>query len=473
MLHDVSSDLVRVRPGEVVVAVVVVETDSENGLRGVHFVAEINVVYFVSVSFVHISFEQKVHQLIGSVDLELSADSHELGLCHVSVFGDIEALELGLHAYSSDLDSVLVLAEELLNEGIISVVSEVLSPGQKGVLLSDGLDHVRWVLVHSFLGERRIDVLAEIVVVEHVVLSFVFSDNVVEFIVSEREIEHRNDSLELVGSYFSLSELVEISEEFFDSYSLHHDAGSDSVLDVAGVVCDVDGLGSEAALENVDAVGGASVEGRLWANAFLLNGSWRKWTFCNVFWEHVFWLVNIVAEIDVVDLLEVALVVVLSGDELGELRVSREEIELFQDSQELVLGDVTAPGLIKVLEGRLEHDSVCHDLEPDILESTDQSLLFFLGEDREGFGVVADGVLVSAGFEDGLDIVAEVCVTDKSLASAVLADHLLDLLFSERKLQSTNACAELEGQGLELKGILRQIQQRSLFLGDRNRGRIL
>ena len=52
----------------------------------------------------------------------------------------------------------------------------------------------------------------------------------------------------------------------------------------------------------------------------------------DVFWEHVLRLVNVVAELNVVDFFEVALIVVFSADKLSDFGVCREEIELLEDS---------------------------------------------------------------------------------------------------------------------------------------------
>lgn len=56
------------------------------------------------------------------------------------------------------------------------------------------------------------------------------------------EVEHGENTLELVLGNFSLSELIEIKEEFLDSDSLHDNVMLKSIFDIVGVVSNLNSL---------------------------------------------------------------------------------------------------------------------------------------------------------------------------------------------------------------------------------------
>jgi hypothetical protein len=58
-------------------------------------------------------------------------------------------------------------------------------------------------------------------------------------VVRQFEIEKRNYALELVDSYLSLSQLIEISKEFFNSHSLHHNHSLQSFLHIVWIIGNV------------------------------------------------------------------------------------------------------------------------------------------------------------------------------------------------------------------------------------------
>jgi hypothetical protein len=152
-----------------------------------------------------------------------------------------------------------------------------------------------------------------------------------------------------------------------------------------------------------------------------------------------------VAEVDVVDFLHVALVEIFSREELGHGRAGGEEVQLLEDSVELVLGDVAAPGSVEVLERGLQHDSVSHDLEPDLLKSLEKGVLLLIAEDGGGPGVLQNSTFIGPCVKDGLDMFGKVGVTDKSLAHGVFAKKLLDFSLSEPELKGSQAGSELQG----------------------------
>jgi len=80
---------------------------------------------------------------------------------------------------------------------------------------------------------------------------------------------------------------------------------------------------------------------------------------------------------------------------------------------ELVLRDVRALSFVEVLERRLQHNSVCNDVESDFFEGGDECLHLLVGKDGLGSAVVDHSLFVSAMLENGLHIVAELGVTDE------------------------------------------------------------
>lgn len=81
-----------------------------------------------------------------------------------------------------------------------------------------------------------------------------------ELSLSEREVEHGEDGTELRNSDLALAELIEITEEFFDSHSLHDDEGLEAGLNIGGVVSNMDSWLKVAVFEHIDVSCGARVE---------------------------------------------------------------------------------------------------------------------------------------------------------------------------------------------------------------------
>ena len=67
-------------------------------------------------------------------------------------------------------------------------------------------------------------------------------------------------------------------------------------------------------------------------------------------WKHVFWAVNVLAELEVVDFFLVTFVEVLPRDQMEHLLISRHNPQFFQHPSKLVLAHMAVLGLIKVLE---------------------------------------------------------------------------------------------------------------------------
>jgi len=117
--------------GVVVVAVVEVTASTVELVSAIDLFAEINIVDLVNVSFVHVSSEDELGDLLGGLDAEVVQDTEELVLGHVAVLGDVEVLEDGLQVHTLGLDGFAEMVEDRLD--LTVVVSEVLSAGKEGV----------------------------------------------------------------------------------------------------------------------------------------------------------------------------------------------------------------------------------------------------------------------------------------------------------------------------------------------------
>jgi len=92
--------------------------------------------------------------------------------------------------------------------------------------------------LNTVSGEGLIDIGTELNVIEHSlsIWSLVLKSKSIEFVLSQVEIEHRKDTFELFLGDLSLSQFIEIVEEFFNSNSLHDNMMLESLLDIIRVV---------------------------------------------------------------------------------------------------------------------------------------------------------------------------------------------------------------------------------------------
>ena len=156
----------------------------------------------------------------------------------MAVLGDVEVLEDGFEVNTVVLDSCAIFVEDHLHFSVISTTCKVLATGKKSVVGGDGGDTSGWVLVDSSDGESFVDVGDEINVTEETlwVGRLVLLGKSLELVVSQVEVHGGEDGFELVASNAALSELIKISEEFFDSHALHDDHGLDALLNIGGIV---------------------------------------------------------------------------------------------------------------------------------------------------------------------------------------------------------------------------------------------
>jgi hypothetical protein len=94
--------------------------------------------------------------------------------------------------------------------------------------------------------------------------------------------------LELIFGNFSLSELVKIVEELFDSNSFHDDVVLKSGLDIVWIVGDLNSLLEVSIVDNIQILGVALEEGRTSVSQLtVVNMVNFLWIFSNVSWEDV------------------------------------------------------------------------------------------------------------------------------------------------------------------------------------------
>jgi len=91
---------------------------SKDTFMGINFIAEVNIVYFISVSLVHISLADESKNIFRGKYSKLSKHSQELVLCDMAVICYIEILELGLQMNSSIKNCGSVLLDESLNQSL-------------------------------------------------------------------------------------------------------------------------------------------------------------------------------------------------------------------------------------------------------------------------------------------------------------------------------------------------------------------
>lgn len=82
--------------------------------------------------------------------------------------------------------------------------------------------------------------------------------------------------------------------------------------------------------------------------------------------EHVLWSINVSAELEIVDLSNVALVEVFSQENLEQVLRWWNKSKLFQNSSELFSSDMATVCSIIILELRLNENSLVNDLSLDM-----------------------------------------------------------------------------------------------------------
>ena len=84
-----------------------------------------------------------------------------------------------------------------------------------------------------------------------------------------------------------------------------------------------------------------------------------------MFWEHVLWLVNISAELEIVDFSNITFVKILSKEELVKVLCWWDNFKLLEDTSELLGSNVAALCSIVVLELRLNQHTLVDNFSSD------------------------------------------------------------------------------------------------------------
>jgi len=363
--HDFSTALAGLGLREVGKGVVEVSADAEELGRVVNVFAEVNIVHFVNVALVHVAAEHELTDVPGGVDLEQVEHTEELGFGDMAVLGDVEVLEQRLEEDSSGVDSESVLLQNVFDVDVGIGVFEVLSASEKGVRFSDRLYLSGGSLVNTLDSESKVDAGGESRVVEEdfgVVGSLLVSKRF-KLVLGEGEVHGGEDRFELVSSDTTLSKLVEILEELFNSDSLHDDDGAEAILNIVGVVGDIDTLVHETVGNDVQFAGGLLEEGADLVGGHAESvGALSDRLLGLVAGEHVFRAVDILDKEEIVDFLSVSTIAILADDEVEDFLGRRHHSQGLQDTEELLSSDVIGLGAIEVHEAGLEQNSVADDL---------------------------------------------------------------------------------------------------------------
>lgn len=257
----------------------------------------------------------------------------------MTVLGDVVVLEARLEVDALVLDSSSVFLKNLLDLWVVVSLVEVLSASQKSVVGSDGWYTGRGSLVDALDSEGLIHVVTECCVPEEAlgIISLVLLGESLELIVGQSEVELRQDRFKLWAGNAALAKLVKVLEEVSDSHTLHDDGSLESILNVRRIVRDVNVGLHEAVVDHINLSSVFSEE-----SADLL-GTDTDFLECLglgslglVGWEHVLWAINVLAEVEVVNLLSVATVTVTTDDQVVHLLARWHDVESLEHTEELL-----------------------------------------------------------------------------------------------------------------------------------------
>ena len=138
---------------------------------------------------------------------------------------------------------------------------------------------------------------------------------------------------------------------------------------------------TEPIFHDIDSLSWASIKDGFCATQVLVF-SLLDWTGGGLVeaWEHIFWSINILDKLEIVNFFGVALIKVLSWDKFKDFFIGRHEIEHLKDSWELESGHMATAGLVKILEGRFQKNSIGSYKLSYFLESINHRLFFLFSE---------------------------------------------------------------------------------------------
>ena len=280
-----------------------------------------------------------------------------------------------------DLNSVLL--KDIIHLLVVLLTSQVLSAGQESIALGHWCHTSRRSLVNALNGEGLVHVLDEVDVAEEAlwVISLILLGDSLELIVGQSKVHLTQDGFELRAGHTALSQLIKVTEEFLDTDSLHDDGSLKAILDIRWVVRNIDVSLGESVAHNINSIRRISEESAhlLWSNANLLE-SFGLWSLSLVLGEHILWSVDVLAEVEVVDLLSVSTVAVTASDQVENLLAGRHDVQVFHDAKELLGRDVLRLGTVEVLEAWLEEHSVADDVPVQCSHHLDHHVLLLVRE---------------------------------------------------------------------------------------------
>ena len=341
--HDFGLADSRLCLGEVVGAVVEALVDTEELLSAVDILGEVDIVNLIDIALVHVTAEDGLENVLGSADSQQIEHAEELVLGHVTVASDVVVLEHWLQVNALVFNRSFVLFENIIDFLLVLFASKVFSAGEKSVSSSDRGDSSRWRLVNARDRKGSVHVCAEVYIAEEALWigRLVLLGEGLELVVGQREVHGREDRFELHACDAALSELVEIAEELLDTDALHDNCSLETILDILGVIRNVNMCLSETVVDHINGVGLLPEERAhlLGAHADLLVVG-ASWFLGLVGGEHILRSVHVLAEVEVVDFFSVAAVAVTASNQIEHGVARRHDVEVFHYAEELLRGDV-------------------------------------------------------------------------------------------------------------------------------------
>ena len=288
------------------------------------------------------------------------------------VLSDIEILEHWLDMNSLNCNSFSVLSENTVDliSFFLSEI-EVLSSGEFSILNSYSIDLCKWSLLDAISSECTINAGTEILVVEHLlwISSSILSSQGIKFVLGQIEIKHGENTLELVFGNLSLSKLIKINEKLLDSNSLHYNSCLESLLNISRVVGGLNSLLQESVVDDIHVLSWFSeVCASGISQLTVINMMLLLLVLWNVLNKHIFRLVDIGTELEVVNLSNISLIEVLSQKNLEKFLTWWNEFELLQNSSELLSCNMATICSIIILKLWLDENSLIVDLSLDLIQ---------------------------------------------------------------------------------------------------------
>ena len=162
-------------------------------------------------------------------------------------------------------DSSSVLLKVVLNLFFLPLRAlQVLTSGSKGILTSDWFNGRFGFLINPLSGKSKVNSGAEFSICEMSIKVVSLSQRS-ELGFGESKVEHGEDGAELGNGDLALAELVEVTEKLLNSHALHNHLGLETLLNIIGVVSNMNSGLQVPVLEHVDLLGGSreEVAGRL------------------------------------------------------------------------------------------------------------------------------------------------------------------------------------------------------------------